>query len=276
MSTPSLRDRAAGNDVQRPDDKPTLGQLIERMRPEIARALPKHIDADRVCRIALTVLRQTPALAQCTPESFMGALMTASQLGLEPGALGEAYLVPYGRVCTFIPGYRGLIKLAWQSDQIESLRAETVHENDHFLREYGSNPRLEHTPPPLGQDRGKAIGWYALAKLKTGGEAFIVMDRAEVDRIKDRSKASKNGPWVTDYDAMAKKTCIKQLSKWIPLSAEIRTAITQDGAVRTDLSTVALEDEAPSYIDGEIVDEDTGLISGGEELPVEDPPAGAE
>lgn len=254
MAPQNLRDRAAGvaQDVERTENRPpTLGQMIQQLRPEIARALPKHMDADRIARIALTVLRQTPALGNCTPESFLGALLTASQLGLEPGPLGEAYLVPYGKVCTFIPGYRGLIKLAWQSEQIESLRAEAVHERDHFLREYGSNPHIEHVPPGLGQDRGEAVGWYALAKLKGGGEAFIVMDKAEVDAIRARSKASGSGPWVTDYSAMAKKTCVKQLAKWIPLSSELRIAMAQDGAVRTDLSEAALQD-APTYIEGEV------------------------
>lgn len=94
---------------------PTLANLIDQMRPEIARALPRHMNPDRMARLATTVLRQTPALARTTPESFLGALMTASQLGLEPGPLGEAYFVPYGNACTFIPGYRGLVKLARDS-----------------------------------------------------------------------------------------------------------------------------------------------------------------
>jgi recombination protein RecT len=232
------------------------------MRPEIQRALPKHMDADRLARIALTLLKQTPALGQCTPESFLGALMTASQLGLEPGPLGEAYLVPYGKVCTFIPGYRGLIKLAWQSGQIESLRAETVCEHDTFEVHYGSDPRIEHRRPKLGHPRGDAIGWYALAKFKNGGEAFVVMDREEVDAIRKRSKASGSGPWVTDFNAMAKKTCVRQLAKWLPLSPELAAALVQDGQVRTDVSREVLDVTGGEYIEGEIVVEATGEILG--------------
>lgn len=270
MTQNSLRGRAAaaagepGTDVAVAGDAlaPTLAMLIDRMRPEIQRALPKHMDADRLARIATTVLRQTPALGRCTPESFLGALMTCSQLGLEPGPLGEAYLVPYGNVCTFIPGYRGLVKLAWQSGQIVSLRAETVCEHDTFTVHYGSNPSIEHQRPPLGTKRGGAIGWYALAKLKGGGEAFVVMDRDEVDAIKKRSKAASSGPWVTDYNAMAKKTCVRQLAKWLPLSAELATAIAQDEAVRTDVSREAI-DAPGDYIAGEVVDEVTGQITTG-------------
>lgn len=276
MTSSDLRRRAAGQDVQAADDEqPTLAQLIDRLRPEIQRALPAHMDADRVARIALTVFRQTPALARCTPQSFMGALMTASQLGLEPGPLGEAYLVPYGKDCTFIAGYRGLIKLAWQSGQIEHIIAETVHAGDEFEVHYGSDPRLEHRRPPLGQPRGDAVGWYASARIKGATRPqFVVMDRDEVEAIRKRSKASNNGPWVTDYNAMAKKTAFRQLSKWIPLSPELRTALEHDGSIRTDLSEVALQAPPEAYIEGEIVDEETGEIQDAESLPVEDPPGG--
>jgi recombination protein RecT len=282
MAAQSLRSRAdgtAGAEVTRAEDTaPSLAQMIDRMRPEIQRALPKHLDADRVARIALTTLRQTPELARCTPESFLGALMTCSQLGLEPGPHGEAYHVPYGRVCTFIPGYRGLIKLMYQSGQIASVAAETVHEADHFEVHYGSERRIVHARPPLGVDRGKALGWYALAKFKDGAEAFVVMDRPEVERIRARSKAAKSGPWTTDYDPMAKKTCLRQLAKWVPLSAELATALSQDGAVRVDPSPAALELTPTAYVEGELVgddaapagvDPDTGLIDGAE---VADPP----
>jgi recombination protein RecT len=276
MAGQSLRARAeGGSEVTRADEPgPTLAQMIDRMRPEIQRALPKHMDADRVARIALTVLRQTPALARCTPESFLGALMTCSQLGLEPGPTGEAYLVPYGRVCTFIPGYQGLIKLMYQSGLIASVSAETVHERDHFVLHLGSNRRIEHQRPPLGEPRGEAVGWYALAKFKDDTDpAFVVLDRNEVEKIRARSKAGKDGPWVSDYDAMAKKTCVRQLSKWVPKSPELRAALVQDGGVRTDASLPALEAAPDSYVDGELVagddppagvDPDTGLIADSE------------
>jgi recombination protein RecT len=258
MAGQSLRARAeGGTEVTRTEESaPTLAQMIDRMRPEIQRALPKHMDADRVARIALTTLRQTPALARCTPESFLGALMTCSQLGLEPGPTGEAYLVPYGRVCTFIPGYQGLIKLMYQSGVVASVSAETVHERDHFVVFYGSDRRIEHQRPPLGEDRGKAIGWYALAKFKDATDpAFIVMDRNEVEKIRARSKAGRDGPWVTDYDAMAKKTCVRQLAKWVPKSPELQAALVHDGGVRTDPSPPALEAAPESYIEGELEDD---------------------
>ena len=234
--------------IERANTKPTLAQLITQMKPEIGRALPKHMSPDRMARIATTVLRQTPALARCTPESFLGALLTASQLGLEPGPTGEAYLVPYGNVCTFVPGYRGLIKLARNSGQLRDIWAEVVYANDDFEYTLGLHRDLVHKPAK--GERGNPVAVYAAAQLTDGGTPFVVMTATEVEAIRARSKAGKNGPWVTDWAAMAKKTVVKQLAKWLPLSAEMTAAVTLDGAVRTDVG--ALEDVAATFIDGEV------------------------
>jgi recombination protein RecT len=235
--------------VAQQPEKLTLVQLIERMKPEIARALPKHLNPDRMARIATTVLKQTPALRRCTPESFLGALMTASQLGLEPGPLGEAYLVPYGNTATFIPGYRGLIKLAWQSDQLSDIWAEIVCANDEFSYDLGLARDLTHKPAK--GDRGKPTHVYAAARLKSGGTPFVVMTVDEVEAIRARSKAGKNGPWITDWSAMAKKTAVKQLSKWLPMSTEFKLAAAHDEAIRTNVDT-DLMDVTPDYIEAEI------------------------
>ena len=228
--------------------QPTLQSLIEQMKPQIARALPKHMDPDRIARIALTLLKQTPALAQCTPDSFLGALMTASQLGLEPGPLGEAYLVPFGRVVTFIPGYRGLVKLAWQSGQLKNIDAHVVYAGDAFDYEYGLTPFLRHKP--TRDARGDVTDVYAVATLQNGGSAFVVMSLEDVAAIRKRSRASSSGPWVTDWEAMAKKTAVKQLIRWLPLSTELHTlnmAAQLDGTARTTVS--ALHDADINYVD---------------------------
>lgn len=248
--------------AQRGNTKPTLAQLINQMRPEIAKVLPNQMNPERMARIATTALKQTPALARCTPESFLGALLTASQLGLEPGPIGEAYLVPYGNTCTFIPGYRGLIKLARNSGQLVDIWAEIVYENDDFKYTLGLHRDLQHAPAT--GERGKPIYAYAAAELKDGGRPFVVMTYAEVEAIRSRSRAGKNGPWVSDWAAMAKKTVIKQLAKWLPLSAEFNTAAVLDGTVRTNVSE--LVDVQPDYVDGDVV--------GGE--PVENAPPAVE
>lgn len=251
----NLAQRTAASVAQQTNGgRPTVAQLIERQKHEIGRALPKHMDADRMTRIALTVLRQTPKLMQCKPESLLGALMTASQLGLEPGPLGEAYLVPFGTEVTFIPGYRGLIKLAWQSGQLKNIDAHVVHEGDAFDYEYGLEPHLKHKPTL--ETPGRATHIYAVATLLNGGSAFVVMSVADVEKIRKRSKAANSGPWVSDWDAMAKKTAIKQLIRFLPLSAELRTlndAARLDGTTRTDV-TEQVDEVHPDYIDAEPVD----------------------
>lgn len=241
--------------VKKEQKPPTLAQLIERQKPEIARALPRHMNPDRMARIAVTVLRQTPKLAQCTPESFLGALMTCSQLGLEPGPLGHAYLVPYKREVTFIPGYRGLVDLAYRSGQVATVKAQVVYEADEFDFEEGLDAYLKHKRSRAA-DPGQVIWVYALVKLKDGASNFVVMTVAEVEKIRKRSMAANNGPWVTDWEAMAKKTALKQLSKWMPLSPEFNQAVNHDGSVRTDAIS-DLVDVKPEFVDGEVVDDDT-------------------
>lgn len=261
-------DKQQNND----DRPPTLAQLIERMKPELARVLPNQMSPDRMARIATTLIRQTPALGNCSPESFLGALLTASQLGLEPGPLGEAYLVPYGRTVTFIPGYRGLIKLAWQSGQLRNIDAHVVREADDFEFEYGLNPTLRHKPARTAP--GKVTDVYAVATFQNGGSAFVVMSIDDVEKIRKRSRASGNGPWVTDWDAMAKKTAIKQLIRFLPLSTELRTLATAahlDGTTRdSGTSAAAIDDVVPTYVDGTtdtdaLADELNAAAEGGED-----------
>lgn len=230
----------------------SIGQLLQRMRPEIERALPRHMDPDRLARIALTVIKQNTTLAACSQHSLLGALMTAAQLGLEPGPMGECYFVPFKNQVTFIPGYRGLIKLARNSGQLIDIWAEIVYENDEFRYTLGLHRDLQHVPA-LGE-RGKPKYVYAAAQLRDGGTPFVVLTYAEVEDIRKRSRAASNGPWVTDWGPMAKKTAVKQLAKWLPLSAEFNAAVVQDGSVRTDIDSDLL-DVSPTYdIEGEVED----------------------
>ncbi|AJA43359.1 RecT-like ssDNA annealing protein [Mycobacterium phage Sbash] len=240
--------------VRQSDKQKNLARLIKDMTPELAKALPRHITPERMARIAVTVVRQTPALANCTPESFLGALLTASQLGLEPGPTGEAYFVPYKQVCQFIPGYRGLIKLARQSGQVADIYAELVYSNDVYEVALGLNRDIKHEVVDR-HNRGEVTDVYAVAKFKDGTTTFVTMTKTEVEAIRKRSMAASNGPWVTDWNAMAKKTVVRQLSKWLPLSPEFSAAASMDGAVRTDVGP--LESARIDFIDGEVEENTT-------------------
>lgn len=226
---------------------PTIGSLIQSMRPEIARALPKHMDPDRMARIALTVLRQNPNLGTSTPESFMGALMTCAQLGLEPGAGGEAHLVPYrhkrgplaGKTeCQLIIGYQGYAKLFWQSPMAKHLDAQAVYEHDDFDYEYGLDPFLRHKPA-LGE-RGPVIAYYAVATLTSGGAAFVVLSPEEVRALRD-GKTGPSGNIADPMRWMERKTVLRQLVKLLPKSSSLTRAIEADEKVRTDLHEDAID-----------------------------------
>lgn len=235
MSATALREAAGAAPANnKPKDLASL-LASPAMKNQMAMALPKHMTADRMTRIALTEMRKVPGLAQCNVESFMGAVMQCAQLGLEPGsALGHAYLLPFGNGkardgkanCQLIIGYRGMIDLARRSDQIISISARSVHEKDRFSYEYGLEEVLSHKPAE--GERGNLTYVYAVAKLKGGGVQFEVMSRADIEAVKKQSKAGTNGPWVTHFDEMAKKTVIRRLFKYLPVSIEIQTAVSLD------------------------------------------------
>jgi recombination protein RecT len=206
----------------------------------MALALPKHLNPERMARIVLTEIRRVPKLAECGRDSLLGAVMTCSQLGLEPGnGLGHAYLLPFERRskvggqwqtvgidCQLIIGYRGMIDLARRSGQIVSLSARAVCEGDRFSYRYGLDETIEHQP---GDGvRGNLTHVYAVAKLKDGGVQFEVMSRAEVEKVRAQSKAKDSGPWVSHFEEMAKKTAIRRLFKYLPVSIEMQRAVTLD------------------------------------------------
>lgn len=227
-----------------------LAALLKRMGPEMGAALPKHMTPERLVRIATTVMRRTPALATCDQASFLGAVMTCAQLGLEPGPTGQAYLVPYGKECTFILGYKGMLELARRSGQVETIYAEPVYKLDTFSYTKGLNPTIEHVPYDGPIEEGSVDNplthVYAVAKYKGGGFNFVVLTKARVDANRKRSRASDNGPWKTDYIAMALKTAVRRLATWMPQSVEFQTAIAVDGTQRTEWSNPAALDDLAS------------------------------
>lgn len=216
------------------------GSFLAALQPEMAKALPRHLNPERLARIALTEVRRTPLLAECTTASLGGALMTCAQLGLEPGVGGEAYLLPFknSRENTYevqlIIGYQGMAKLFWQSPLAKSLDAQAVFPEDEFEYEYGLTPKLRHVPSLDRPSSSQAKCYYAVATTTSGGSAFVVLSRADVERFRKRGRGGDRGPWVSDYDAMAKKTCIRQLFKLIPKQAELALAVANDETVRID------------------------------------------
>ena len=194
--------------------------LSDQFKKQLALAVPKHLNADRMARIAATEVRKNKALLNTEPTSFLGSVMQAAQLGLEPGsALGQAYLVPYGNQCQLIIGYKGMIDLARRSGQVLSLNAYAVREGDDFNFQLGLKPDIHHVPSLEADRIKKPITYvYAVATLKGGGYQFEVMSRAEVEAT--RAKAKSKNIWNTYFEEMAKKTVIRRLFKYLPVSIE--------------------------------------------------------
>lgn len=220
----------------------TIKNLFETAKDRLAEVAPKHVTPDRLMRVALLTISKTPDLARCTPMSLLNSFMTASQLGLEiGGTLGEAYLVPYKNEATFIVGYRGLINLARRSGHVQSVEAQVVRAGDAFEYEYGINPIFRHKPGSTSG--GRITHAWALARFKDGGFQIDVMTLDEVEAIRNRSRA-KSGPWQTDFAEMAKKTVVRRLCKYLPLSPEMADAI--DASDRGEFG---------DFVDGQVVEQ---------------------
>lgn len=230
-----LGDLERRRDPAVPDGEKSIYTLIRESEQAMQRALPNvGITAERMARLATTEIRRKPELQACDAMSLLGAIMYATQLGVEPGPLGQAYFVPYKRQCTFILGYKGIITLAYRSKLLASIEARVVHAGDEFSYAYGLDEHLRHVPrdPAPGVPAGDPTHYYGIARYTNGGRYWHVMSLADVLRHQDRSKAKNAGPWKTDFDAMGRKTVIRVMAPYMPLSTELAEALATDEAIR--------------------------------------------
>jgi recombination protein RecT len=232
-------------------EQQSLQELVTKSAKELGKALPEHMRPERLCRIALTNVRMNPELGKCTPASFLGALFTAAQIGIEPVA-GRAYILPFNnnrkqpdgswrsvKEAQFILGYKGVAELFYRHEKAVELSWSEVCENDEFEYQYGTDAFLKHKPAP--RLRGPVIAYYVVAKLQNGGKPFMVMSKE--DCMEHGRKHSKTydkktmefyaaSPWSTSPDAMCLKTVLIQLAKLLPLSVEVQRAIEADESSR--------------------------------------------
>lgn len=257
--------------VEKQKGAKTIQELLQKSLKELDKALPKHITAERLGRIVLTCVRKNPELAECTPESFLGAVFQAAQLGLEPDTDGQAYLLVFNnsrkingkwtklKEVQFVIGYKGYVDLFYRHELGLKVSMHTVYSKDEFRYEYGTNETIRHIPYDIPDangevDRGKPIKYYAIAHLANGECAFKVMNRTEcITHAMKHSKAyidmefddnekkyvpiknphfNPNSAWVTDENAMCKKTVLIQLMKTLPKSVEIRKAFDMDNTTK--------------------------------------------
>ena len=276
-NTTSLAEiRKAGKMVAKQAGGRAVQAFFESHKATLQAVLPRHVSPDRMLKIALGALRTTPKLMNCTVESLMGAVVHCSQLGLEPNTpLGHAYLIPFENSrkgvteVQIVLGYKGLVDLSRRSGQIVSIAAHEVCERDEFEFEYGLEEKLKHKPT-MG-DRGQVIAFYAVAKLVGGGHAFEVMSAEQVNVIRDASQNYKfardksTTVWGQHYAEMGRKTVLRRLVKYLPVSIEMAQAATLDDFAESgraqgldtvldgDYITETAEDESE-------VDQETGEV----------------
>lgn len=278
--------------------KEQIAYLLNQKKGELAKMIPKTLSIERLLKVAQIAATTTPALAKCDVPSLIGAIGQCAQMGLEPNTvLGHAYLVPFNtkrkdadgnerwvNSVQVIIGYKGLIDLARRSGQIVSIAAHEVCENDHFELVYGIDEKLNHTPA-MGE-RGEVIGFYAVAKLKDGGHCCEFMSTLQVERIRDGSQGYQRAvesarkynkkeishPWTQHFVEMGRKTVIRRLAKFLPLSIEFQSAVALDGmaaegrdqkldTIDGDFMVLPQDDDAPT------VDPDSGEITSGAPAP---------
>lgn len=258
MTSTSIDKIARGEKPETPVVK--FGKFLDRMKPQLALALPKHLNADRMARLALTQFSLNPALQECDAQSIAGALITAAQLGLEIGVNGQAYIIPYKGRATLVPGWRGLVDLANRSGRA-TVWTGAVFEGDEFDYALGDTPFVKHRPRDE-DDPGKLLHVYAIGRVRDAQQSVIeVWSVSKIWKHRDRfNKVGKRHYSYEHPEMYARKVPLLQVLKYMPSSIELAYAVTMSETADSGEGIV---------IDGDFinvqqprVDPDTGEITG--------------
>jgi recombination protein RecT len=209
----------------------TVGEYLQKYQSEFSKVIPRHLNPERIVRVAQAAITRDTKLLACTPQSLLRGVMQGSILGLEIGTLGDAYLVPFkngntGKLeATFIPGYQGLVKLALQSGTVAAVQVGAVYPDDQFDYALGSEPFVKHRPSLKAHDPQSLTAAYVVVKLLSGAFQATIMGKEEIDLIRQRSRAKDSGPWVTDYEQMAIKTVVRRAMKYVPKTTSLQRAL---------------------------------------------------
>lgn len=215
-------------------------QMLQTFLPEIKRALPKHMDGDRMARIALTEFRKNKNLGDCDPKSVFASLIIGSQLGLEPGIMGQAFLVPYKKTCQFVPGWQGLNDLVSRAGRATTWTG-AVREGDFFDYNLGDSPYIKHKP---GDDEDAALTHvYAVGRIR--GSDWPIIEVWSFNKVvKHRDKYNKVGERhysFQNFEMYARKVALLQVIKYLPKSIELATAVALEHAANQGDQSLTLE-----------------------------------
>lgn len=274
MSGQQLKEAATG---QRQDSPlKAFSGFMDQLKPQMALALPKHLTADRMARLALTAFSTSPQLQRCTHKSIAASIMTAGQLGLEPGVNGAGFLIPYKDTCTFVPGWKGLVDLVSRSGRGTVFTGVIFKDQQYTYTDGARRDLVIHNETDLDDPRdithAFAVGWV-------NGATMPIIELWRVSKItKHRDKYNKVGQKhysFRDWEMYARKVPLLQVLKYMPCSIEVsnaiavanvteqgRGAIIENGIV-IDLDDHGQMEEAPQKESGtaERVNTDTGEIA---------------
>lgn len=223
-----------------------IRQNLTQMAPEFEKALPKHVSVEKFTRVAMTAIQNNADLQRANRASLFGSIVRLAQDGLLPDGR-EAAIVMFGDKAQAMPMIAGILKKVRQSGEVAKVSAQVVYEKDEFVWHLGFDEDVTHNPPPLDQPRGKPIGAYATAVLKDGSRLLEVMSLEEIEKVRSVSRAKGNGPWVTWWGEMARKTVMRRLSKRLPMSTDLEDQFDRD-------ETLAHDEPRPDRTPGEVID----------------------
>jgi recombination protein RecT len=214
----------------------SLMGFLEKHKSQIALALPKHITADRMVRLAMTAFSQNRALQNCDPNSIFASIVVASQLGLEIGVGGQGYLVPYKGKATFVPGWQGLVDLVSRAGRA-TVWTGAVYQGDEFDWALGDMPFIKHRPGSGGDSWKDITHVYAVGRVN--GSQYPVLEVWTMDRVvKHLNKFNKVGAQHyalkddgQNMEMYARKVVLLQVLKYLPKSIEVQRAMDVANAV---------------------------------------------
>jgi len=204
----------------------SFSSFMDKMKPQLAKAIPKHLTADRMARLAVTAFSTSPKLQECDPMSIAASIMTAGQLGLEPGVNGAGYLIPYGRTCTFVPGWKGLVDLVSRSGRGTVFTGVIFKDQQYTFTDGARRDLIIHNETDLDAPEdvthAYAIGWVRDSSMP-------VIELWTVGKIKKhRDKYNKVGKAhysFRDWEMYCRKVPLLQVLKYMPCSVEMANAI---------------------------------------------------
>lgn len=277
-----------GGEVDQADGPVTLREQLEKMLPEVERAVGRSEIAQRIIRVGLTEVRRNPKLAAVPVTSILGCVMQSAQLRLDPGApLGHCWYVPVwnkkvsGEVAEWWLGYTGMVELTRRTGTIGTVATAVVREGDTFDASIGSQGGLVHRVDwrATEDDRGDIYAAYCYVRHINGGEDWMVLNLDDIHRARAASSAwtyaESQGwtstPWHTNFPEMARKTAVRRLWPYLPSSTEIHDAARADEqALSWDPARaergVVIDADGPPLVELDSGDDDLSAMDLGDQI----------